>query len=125
MRAEILFDYAHRAPSAEAGATSELVVVRSGQRAFQPVIERYLQRIEYARDGYTRLIHLPAYEQAEIVVDPGRSFGQPIFAHGGARLSDLLERFWIGDTIETLITEFGVPAIEIEDALRAASRRAA
>ena len=32
---------------------------------------------------------------------------------------------WAGDDIETLVAEFGVPAAEIEDALRAASRRAA
>jgi hypothetical protein len=27
----------------------------------------YLQRIEYAADGYAALIHLPAYERAEVV----------------------------------------------------------
>lgn len=123
--AELLFDYAQYAKGAEAEAASELVVVRSGQRVFRDVIEDYLRRIEYARDGYARLIRLPAYERAEVVVDPTRSFGQPIFVHGAARLSDVLERFWVGDDIETLTVEFGVPAAEIEDALRAASRRAA
>ncbi len=122
--AELLFDYAQHAPSAEAEAASELVVVRSGQRVFRDVIEGYLRRIEYATDGYARLIRLPAYERAEVVVDPTRSFGQPIFAHGAARLSDVLERFWVGDDIEALSADFGVSAAEIEDALRAASRRA-
>jgi uncharacterized protein (DUF433 family) len=123
--AELLFDYAQHAAGAEAEAASELVVARSGQRVFRDVIEEYLRRIDYARDGYARLIRLPAYDRAEIVVDPTRSCGQPIFEHGSARLSDVLERFWVGDDIESLSAEFGVPAIEIEDALRAASRRAA
>ncbi len=123
--AELLFDYSQHASSAEADAASELVVVRSGQRVFRDVIEEYLRRIEYAPDGYARLIRLPAYERSEVVVDPTRAFGQPIFIHGAARLSDVLERFWVGDDIETLSAEFGVPAAEIEDALRAASRRAA
>jgi uncharacterized protein (DUF433 family) len=123
--AELLFDYAQHASSADAEAASELVVVRSGQRVFRDVVEEYLRRIEYADDGYARLIRLPAFERAEVVVDPTRSFGQPIFVHGAARLSDVLERFWVGDGIETLSAEFGVPAAEIEDALRAASRRAA
>ena len=52
-----------------------------------------------------------------------RSFGQPIIKHGGARVADVLALFWAGDPIETLAAEFGVPATEIEDVLRAASRR--
>jgi hypothetical protein len=40
-------------------------------------------------------------------------------------VSDVLDRFWAGDDIETLCLEFGVPEPEIEDVLRAASRRAA
>lgn len=123
--AELLFDYAQHASSEEAEVANELTVVRSGQRVFRDVIAEYLQRIDYAADGYARLIRLPAYERAEVVVDPTRSFGQPIFARGAARLSDVLDRFWAGDDIETLVAEFGVPAAEIEDALRAASRRAA
>lgn len=123
--AELLFDYAQHAPGPEAAAASELVVVRSGQRVFHEVVADYLRRIDYAPDGYARLISLPAYDKARVIADPKRSFGQPIFAHGSARLSDVLERFWVGDDIETLSEEFGVPAVEIEDALRAASRRAA
>jgi len=123
--AELLFDFAQHANGAEAQAASELVVVRSGQRVFRDVIDEYLRRITYADDGYAELIRLPGYDRAEIIADPSRSFGQPIFVHGAARLSDVLERFWAGDDIETLSSEFGVPAVEIEDALRAASRRAA
>jgi uncharacterized protein (DUF433 family) len=60
-----------------------------------------------------------------VVADPDRAFGQPIFARGGARVSDVLDRFWSGDDIQMLSEEFGVPKPEIEDVLRAASRRAA
>ncbi len=123
--AELLFDYAQHASSEEAKAANELTVVRSGQRVFRDLIVEYMQRIDYAADGYARLIRLPAYERAEVVVDPTRSFGQPIFAHGAARVSDVLDRFSAGDDIETLVAEFGVPAAEIDDALCAASRRAA
>jgi uncharacterized protein (DUF433 family) len=123
--AELLFDYAQHAGGDDAEAANELTIVRSGQRVFRDVIAEYLRRIEYAADGYAQLIRLPAYEHAEIVADPTRSFGQPIFLHGAARLSDVLERFWAGDDIETLVVEFGVPEPEIEDALRAASRWAA
>ncbi len=123
--AELLFDYAERAPDADAVAIRELVVIRSRQRVFSEVIMAYLRRIEYGSDGYAKLIRLPAYERAEVVADPARAFGQPIFVHGAARVSDVMDRFWAGDDIETLCLEFGVPESEIEDVLRAASRRAA
>jgi len=123
--AELLFDYSQHAPHDEAEAAGGLVVVHSGQQVFKPVIDEYLRRIDYGADGYAQLIRLPAYERATVLADPTRSFGQPIFGSGGARVSDVLDRFWAGDDIHTLTQEFGVPADEIEDVLRAASRRAA
>jgi uncharacterized protein (DUF433 family) len=123
--AELLFDYAERMLPEDGTAARDLVVVRSGQRVFSEVVASYLRRIDYGRDGYAQLIRLPAYEKAEVVADPTRGFGQPIFAHGAARVADVLERFWSGDDIETLSLEFGVPVSEIEDVLRATSRRAA
>jgi Arm DNA-binding domain/Phage integrase, N-terminal SAM-like domain len=35
-------------------------------------LEAYLRRIQYADDGYPELIHVPAYEDAQVVVDPTR-----------------------------------------------------
>ena len=101
------------------------MVVRNGQRVFADVISEYLRRIQYAEDGYPELIRVPAYADAQVVVDPHRAFGSPIFERGGARVDDVLERFWAGDSIDELADEFGVPADQLEDVLRAASRRAA
>jgi uncharacterized protein (DUF433 family) len=123
--AELLFDHAGGAPGGDAQAVRDLVVVRSGQRVFAEVIDRYLRRITYGPDGYATQIRLPAYERAEVIADPTRAFGQPIFAHGAAQVRGVLERFWAGDDIDALSAEFGVPVTAIEDVLRAASRRAA
>ena len=124
--AELLFDYGeHRPGSHEARLVRNLVVVRNGQRVFVDVIASYLRRIEYAADGYAALIRVPAYEHAEVVADPGRAFGAPIFERGGVRVDDVLERFWSGDPLDELSAEFGVPADQLEDVLRVASRRAA
>lgn len=120
--AELLFDFAQHAGEDEGAAARDLVVVRSGQRVFVEIIASYLQRIEYASDGYARLIRLPLYEIADVVADPTRSFGQPIFRHGGVRVGEVLDRFWAGDSIDTLSSEFGAQTVEIEDVLRAASR---
>lgn len=123
--AELLYDHAAVLPEDDAAAVHELVVVRSGQRVFSDIVEEYLKRIEYGRDGYAQVILLPAYERAHVIADPTRSFGQPIFSSGGARVSDVVDRFLSGEDIHSLIKEFGVPEAEIEDVIRAASRRAA
>lgn len=124
--AELLFDYGEHHPgSDEARLVRNLVVVRNGQRVFVEVVEAYLSRIEYAADGYAALIRVPAYQHAQVVADPTRAFGVPIFERGGVRVDDVLERFWAGDPLDELSAEFGVPADQLEDVVRVASRRAA
>ena len=124
--AELLYDYADSRRDSEFGrAALMLVVVRSGQRVFVEAIQEYLRRIEYASDGYAKLIRVPAYQQAEVVADPTRSFGAPIFERGGSRVDDVLQRFWAGESLDELSSEFGVPLSQLEDVLRVTSRRAA
>jgi uncharacterized protein (DUF433 family) len=74
----------------------ELVVVRTGQHQF-----------------------------AEVVVDPHVAFGLPLVAHGGARVEDLVDRFVAGDSVADIADDFGVPADEVEDVIRVATRAAA
>ncbi len=124
--AELLFDYGEREhDTIEGRSAQDLVVIRNGQRVFVDVISEYLQRIQYGADGYPELIRVPTYRHAHVVVDPTRAFGAPIFERGGARIDDVLERFWAGESIDELAEEFGVPVDELEDVLRVASRRAA
>ena len=120
--AELIFDYADRSKDE---SSRELVVVRHGQRVFNDVIDAYLRRITFAADGWAQRIRLPQYERATVIADPRFGFGQPSFLHGRARVSDVLERFWAGDNLTALATEFGVPQVELEDAVRVASRWAA
>lgn len=124
--AEVLYDYAETGEDKDAArAARELVVVRSDQRVFNEVVDTYLRRLEFADDGYVQLIRLPAYEVAEVVVDPARGFGQPIFARGGARLEDALALFRAGEPLDVVAEEYGVPSAELEDAVRIATRVAA
>ena len=124
--AEVLYDYGKTGGDEDAArAARELVVVRSDQRVFNEVVEAYLRRLEFADDGYVQLIRLPAYEVAEVVVDPARGFGQPIFARGGARLEDALALFRAGEPLDVVAEEYGVPRAQLEDAVRIATRVAA
>lgn len=124
--AELLYGYAEsRARFDDGAAARELVVIRNGQRVFNEVVESYLRRIEFGPDGYARLIRLPGYRVAEVVVDPERGFGQPVFARGGARLEDALALFRAGEPLDVVADEFGVPQEELEDAVRVALPAAA
>ena len=124
--AELLYDYDEECRAAGSGREpSDLVVVRNGQRVFVEVVTKYLQRIEYGPDGYATVIHVPAYDRADVVADPTRSFGAPIFQRGGARVADVLDRFWAGESLSDLAEEFGVPDDQLEDVVRVTSRRAA
>lgn len=124
--AELLFEYGdRRRGSSEGDSALNLVVVRSGQTVFAEALAAYLKRIEYGADDYASLIHVPVYEHADVVADPTRAFGAPIFERGGVRVSDVLERFWAGESLEDLSDDFGVPLDQLEDVLRVASQRAA
>lgn len=124
--AELLYDFSERHLDEEVGrAARRLVVIRNRQCVFTEVIEEYLRGFRYAADGYVELFRVPSYRQAEVVVDPTRSSGAPIFVTGGYRVEDLVHRFLAGESVSELTDEFGIPTDQIEDAIRVASRRAA
>lgn len=117
--AEVLYDYAEsHGDTPEARSARQLVVARNDQLVFREVVDSYLRRIEFASDNWARAIHLPQYRTADVVIDPERSFGIPIFARGAARVEVVLSRFKAGESIESLSEEFGVPTDELLDALR-------
>ena len=119
--AELLYDYAdsQRDPR-ESQVVKRLVSIRSGQGVFTEAVMDFLRRIEYAvRVG------VPAFAKAEVIADPERSFGSPIFVRGGCRVDDVLDRFWAGESLTDLVGEFGVPLEQLEDVVRVTSRRAA
>ena len=116
--AEVLYDYAERQADAAEARALDLVVVRSGQGVFTEIVQDYLRRIEFADDETARLIHLPQYRGADVVMDPDRSFGVPIFARGGNRLEDVIAAFKAGEDLDVLVDEFGVPRADLLDVLR-------
>lgn len=115
--AEVLFDHARHADQDEAEAVRELVVVRDGQRVFTAVVQDYLTQIAFGHDGYATAVPLPGFRKAKLVADVGRSFGQPIFTHGGVRLEDAISLFRAERDIDVVSEEYGIPRAELEDVL--------
>ena len=120
--AVILYDYAETERNRELGGLTEVI---SRQRVFAPVVKEYLQRIEYGRDGWAARLTSPATVEPLVVVDPDRSFGQPIFIHGGVRVEDVLDRWRAGEPLNMVSEDFGVPPADVEAILRVALPAAA
>jgi len=119
--AEVLYDYARAHGDKQLRL---LTVVRSGQRVFHEVIERYLSRITYQGGWAARLV-LPITEEPLLVVDPERAFGQPVFLHGGARLLDVRGRIEAGEDEAAVARDYGVPLDDVRAALASPAPAAA
>jgi uncharacterized protein (DUF433 family) len=120
--AEVLYDYARDHGDKQLRL---LTVVRSGQRVFHEVIDRYLTRITYGDDGFATRLVLPITEERLLEVDPQRAFGKPIFLHGGARLTDVRNRIAAGEPDEAVAADYGVPIADVRAALAEAAPAAA
>jgi uncharacterized protein (DUF433 family) len=120
--AEVLYDFATKEGEDD---LMDLVVLRTKQRQFAHVVREYLKQIHYGGDGWASSVKLPSYENAEVVVDPKIAFGLPLVVRGGARVEDLVDRFQAGDSVKEIATDFGVPADQVEDVIRVATRAAA
>jgi uncharacterized protein (DUF433 family) len=111
--ARVIYDYAR-----ERG-DEELTVVVTQQRVFADVVHEYLQRIEYGPDDWAIRLISPATRERVIMVDPSRSFGQPIFVHGAVRVEDVVDRWKAGEALSAVADDFGVPQEDVEEVLRA------
>lgn len=117
--AEVLYDYASKNGEED---LMDLVVLRTKQRQFSSVVKDYLRRIQYGGDGWASSLRLPTYRNADVVVDPKVAFGLPLVVAGGARVEDLVDRFQAGDSVAEIATDFAVPAVQVEDVIRVATR---
>jgi uncharacterized protein (DUF433 family) len=87
---------------------------------FTPVVEQYLKRITYDRNGWANLVVLPITPRELVVADPNRGFGRPIFAKGGAPMEEVLNRFRAGEALRSVADDFDLAPEDVEDVIRAA-----
>jgi uncharacterized protein (DUF433 family) len=120
--AEVLYDYG---AALDPGGIGELVTVRSGQRVFAPVVGEYLRRIRYGSDHWAERVDLPGYAVARVVVDLGVAHGRPALEPSRIPVEDVLHRWIAGDSLAELADDFGLAGAELEDVIRAATRRCA
>jgi uncharacterized protein (DUF433 family) len=120
--AEVLYDYGTRLDPEGIG---ELVTVRSGQRVFAPIVQEHLCRIRYAADHWAEQVVLPGYAVARVVVNVELAHGRPVLERSCLPVDEVVGRWIAGDSLADLADRFGIPGDELEDLLRAATRRCA
>lgn len=103
---------------------------REGQLAMRETLDAHLHRIE--RDAKGLAIRLYPFTRAAleaaprfVVIDPRLAFGRPVIAGSRVPTADVFERFKAGDSLETLVAEYGRPTEEIQEAIRYEADRAA
>lgn len=115
--AEVLWNLGGQAPQGtpEQISAMKLLVPRSGQYVFNEVVQAYLHRIAFA-DGYARLIRLQEYGDADVVLDPTRGYGRPIFDRAGVTVDNVFGALRAGDSIEDTAEDYGIEPEQLRNA---------
>jgi uncharacterized protein (DUF433 family) len=102
---------------------AELLVRYAAEDDDLEVTRRHqLQLITYAGDGYAARLQLPGYGPADVIVDPAVAFGYPVVKGKGARVQDVLDRFWAGESLRAIAYDFDLSEEAVEALLRAQTR---
>jgi uncharacterized protein (DUF433 family) len=111
--AEVLYDFAESTDDPEAReAVDGLVVVRSGQQVFRPVVRDYLKRVEY-RGGWISLIHLQGYGRLDVTVDPRINGGRPTVGRRGVPVDAVLGRLRGGEPAADVAADYRLTRSEV------------
>lgn len=119
--AEVLWKFAERSGegSPDDVVVKHLIVPRSGQYVFKDIVAHYLKQIRFDNDKYAKIIRLPQYGEADVVLDPTRGYGQPVFDASGARVADALGPLRAGETFKAVAADYGVSEKDLRTALDA------
>lgn len=119
--AEVLWNFAQHAGegSPDEQVVKRLIVPRSGQYVFKDIVAHYLKQIRFGDDKFAEMIRLPQYGDADVVLDPYRGYGQPVFDRSGAKVADALGPLRAGETFEAVAEDYGVSEAQLCDALDA------
>lgn len=106
---------------------------REGQLAIEEMISARLTRIERDKEGlasrlypFTRKAFVEQPGAPKLVtIDARYVFGRPVITGSRIPTAEIAERFYAGDSYDTLVEEYGRRSTEIEEAIRYESWRAA
>ncbi|MER9674498.1 hypothetical protein [Mesorhizobium sp. M0208] len=101
--------------SIERSGKAELLDLRKKQYVFRQVIDRTFKDLDIENDAVARW--RPYHGRASIVIDPERSFGQPIAAKSGVPTVALADAVEAEGSIERVARLYEVPPAVVRDAV--------
>jgi uncharacterized protein (DUF433 family) len=101
----------------------QLIELAKDQYAFKPMMEPSLKDLEFEDGALVRWWPLPG--SRSIVIDPQRSFGQPIAARSGVPTATLATAVEVEGTVKAAARVFEVDPNVVRDAVRFEARLAA
>lgn len=101
-----------------------VTATQEGQLALRALLQAHLTRID--RDPSTNLaLRLYPFTRSRaveaprhVVIDPLVSFGRPVLSGTGISTSAIADRYKAGDSIDSLVEDYGRSRQEIEEAIR-------
>lgn len=109
---DVLWDYSRT----EEG--QDLMEGSTGQIVMREIVEDYLRYLTWADDGYPRMLKFRHCQPSEVVIDPYRAFGQPIFEGSRTRVRDVANMLNAGENPQVVADEHGVSLDDVRTAAR-------
>jgi uncharacterized protein (DUF433 family) len=104
-------------------------VGKGGQGELRELVQRYLQRLDYADGLPSGLYPLTRPNRPEgpkrIVILPDIGFGRPVTRRRFISTSAIVDRFDAGESVEDLAEDYDLEPVDIEEAIRAERPRLA
>lgn len=94
-----------------------------GQRAWNEVLEPFLQTLEYDKVAKQVLRWWPQGLSGSVVVDPDFGFGLPVIRETGIRTEIVFERFLADEEPSSIAEEFAVDLCVIDSVIRFEAKR--
>jgi uncharacterized protein (DUF433 family) len=102
-----------------------LMDARTGQMVMREIVEDYLRYVSWASDNYPNLLRLRSCEPSDVIIDPYRAFGQPLFQASRTRVRDVANMLAAGEDPQVVADEHGVSINDVRTAARILLGRAA
>ncbi|MFC4584751.1 DUF433 domain-containing protein [Sphaerisporangium corydalis] len=109
---DVLWDFSRT----KAGAG--LIEARTGQHVIREIVSDYLDYLMRAEDGFPGSLRLRSCLPSNVVIDPLRAFGQPIFAGTRTRVAEVAAMMKAGEAPEVIVDELGVTLDDVRTATR-------
>ncbi|MEM6598446.1 MAG: DUF433 domain-containing protein [Cyanobacteria bacterium P01_C01_bin.69] len=96
---------------------------RAGELAMQKTLQQLLQRIEWDEEGLAErlfpLIQLHRADELRVLeIAPRISFGRPVVVNTGIPADMVIDRFWAGESLESLADDYDFSCQQLEEVLR-------